>query len=202
MVWSVLIERGRLASGETALIHGGGSGIGTTAIQLAKAGGARAIVTAGTDEKCAACVKLGAAVAINYQREDFVARIRDVTDGRGADVILDIVGGDYTARNYAAAAEDGRILQIATQGGARAEIDLRQMMTKRLSHSGSTMRSRSTGFKAAIAEAIHTHVFPLFAAGIVAPVIDTTFPLTDAASAHRRLESSEHFGKIVLTVAD
>ncbi|MEX0852686.1 MAG: zinc-binding dehydrogenase, partial [Bauldia sp.] len=182
------------------LIHGGGSGIGTTAIQLARARGARVIVTAGSDEKCAACVKLGADVAINYRSQDFVERVRQATGGRGADVILDMVGGDYVARNFAAAAEDGRIVQIATQGGARAEIDLRQIMDKRLTHTGSTLRPRPVAFKAAVAAAVRLNVFPLFAAGTLAPVIDSTFPLAAAAAAHRRLEASAHVGKIVLTV--
>jgi putative PIG3 family NAD(P)H quinone oxidoreductase len=197
-VWSNLFERGHLAAGETVLIHGGSSGIGTNAIQLAKVRGARVIVTAGSAEKCAACLALGADLAINYRVEDFVARTREATGGQGADVILDIVGGDYVARNYAAAAADGRILQIAVLRGGHAEIDLGQIMAKRLVHTGSLLRPRATAYKAALAEAIRTHVFPLFAAGTVAPVIDSTFPLTAAADAHRRMESGAHIGKIVL----
>jgi NADPH2:quinone reductase len=201
-VWSNLFERGRLAAGETVLIHGGASGIGTTAIQLAKALGARVIVTAGSDARCAACVGLGADVAINHRSEDFVERVLATTAGRGADVILDMVGGDYVGRNYAAAAEEGRIVQIAAQRGRRAEVDLRQIMDKRLTHTGSTLRGRSIGFKASVAKAVRAHVLPLFAAGSVAPVIDSTFPLAAAADAHRRMEASEHIGKIVLTVGD
>ncbi len=201
-VWPNLFDRGRLAAGETVLIHGGSSGIGTTAVQLAKAHGATVIVTAGSDAKCAACVRLGADVAIDYRREDFVERTLAATDGRGADVILDIVGGDYVARNYAAAAVEGRIVQVATQSGTRAEVDLRQIMVKRLTHTGSTLRGREVDFKAAVAAAVRANVFPLFASGAVAPVIDSTFPLADAAAAHRRMESSAHIGKIVLTVGD
>jgi NADPH2:quinone reductase len=200
-VWSNLFVRGRLTAGEWALIHGGASGIGTTAIQLAKAFGARVIVTAGRAEKCAACVRLGADVAIDYRHEDFVVRVRDATSGHGADVILDMVGGDYVARNYAAAAEDGRIVQIATQKGPRAESDFRLMMAKRLTHTGSMLRPRPVSFKAEVAAALHEHVWPLLAARKVVPVIDSTFALTEAAAAHARLESSAHFGKIVLTVA-
>ena len=199
-VWPNLFQRGRLKAGEWALIHGGASGIGTTAIQLAKAFGAHVIVTAGSTEKCAACVKLGADVAINYRDEDFVPRVKEATDGRGADVILDMIGGDYVARNYIAAAEDGRIVQIALQKGARAETDFRLMMVKRLTHTGSTLRPRPISFKAEVAAALHEHVWPLLAARKVVPVIDSTFPLARAADAHARMESSAHFGKIVLTV--
>ncbi len=201
-VWSNLFDRGRLTSGETALIHGGSSGIGTSAILLAAALGARVITTAGSDTKTAACLRLGADVAINYRTEDFVERVLAATGGRGADVILDMVGGEYVARNYRAAAPEGRIVQIATLGANRAEIDLRQIMGKRLTHTGSTLRGRPVAFKAAIAEAIRSNVFPLFAAGTLAPVIDSTFPLADAAAAHRRMECSDHIGKIVLTLAD
>jgi len=199
-VWPNLFERGRLVAGETVLIHGGASGIGTTAIGLAKALGVRVIVTAGSDDKVATCLRLGADVAINYASEDFVERVLATTDGHGADVILDMVGGDYVARNYAAAAEDGRIVQIATQRDRRAEIDLRQIMAKRLTHTGSTLRGRPVAVKAAIAEAVRAHVFLLFESGAVAPVIDSTFPLAAAADAHRRLDSAAHVGKIVLTV--
>ena len=199
-VWPNLFVRGRLAAGEWVLIHGGGSGIGTTAIQLAKAFGARAIVTAGSQDKCARCLELGAEVAIDYREEDFVARVREATGDRGADVILDMIGGDYVTRNYLAAAEDGRIVQIALQKGARAETDLRLLMVKRLVHTGSTLRPRPVSFKAEVAAQLREHVWPLLAARTVAPVIDATFPLGDAADAHRRMESSVHFGKIVLTV--
>lgn len=199
-VWPNLFVRGRLTAGEWVLIHGGGSGIGTTAIQLAKAFGAHVIVTAGSAEKCARCRELGAEVAINYREEDFVKRVRHETGDRGADLILDMIGGDYVSRNYLAAAEDGRIVQIALQKGARAEADLRLLMVKRLIHTGSTLRPRPVSFKAEVAEQLRAHVWPLLAARTVAPVIDSTFPLGDAAGAHRRMESSEHFGKIVLTV--
>lgn len=200
-VWSNLFERGRFVAGETVLIHGGASGIGTTAIQLAKAFGGRVIVTAGTPEKCAACVTLGADVAIDYRRENFVARTIEATDGRGADVILDMIGGDYISRNYEAAAEEGRIVQIALQHGARAETDFRLMMRKRLNHTGSMLRPRPVTFKAAVADALHARVWPLLEARKIVPVIDSTFPLAEASAAHRRLESGAHFGKVVLTVA-
>ncbi len=200
-VWPNLFDRGRLAAGETALIHGGSSGIGTTAIQLAKAFGARVIVTAGTDEKCEACVRLGADIAINYKTEDFVERVRQATEGRGADVILDMVGGDYVTRNYAAAAEEGRIVQIAVQAGTKATVDLRAILSKRLTHTGSTLRPRPVAFKALVATALHEKVWPLFEARKVVPVINSTFPLERAADAHARMESSSHVGKIVLTVS-
>ena len=200
-VWPNLFERGRLAAGETALIHGGSSGIGTTAIQLAKAFGAKVIVTAGSADKCAACVKLGADVAINYRSEDFVERVKAETGGRGADVILDMVGGDYVKRNHQAAAEDGRIVQIALQAGPTAEVDFRVVMGKRLVHTGSTLRPRPVAFKASVAAALYEKVWPLLEARRVVPVIDSTFPLADAAAAHARIEAPEHVGKIVLTVA-
>ncbi len=200
-VWPNLFQRGRLTAGETVLIHGGASGIGTTAIQLAKAFGAKVIVTAGSAEKCAACVKLGANVAINYKTEDFVAAVKEATGGRGANVILDMVGGDYFARNCDAAAEDGRIVQIATQKGSRVEIDLHRMMVKRLTLTGSTLRIRPVSFKAAVARALYENVWPLFEARKIVPVIDSTYPLARAADAHARMESGDHFGKIVLTVA-
>jgi NADPH2:quinone reductase len=199
-VWPNLFQRGRLAAGEWALIHGGSSGIGTTAIQLAKAFGAKVITTAGSAEKCARCLELGADIAVNYREEDFVGRVKDATGGHGADVILDMIGGDYVARNYEAAAEDGRIVQIATQQGARAQAPLHLLMTKRLTHTGSTLRVRSVAFKAEIAEMVHRTVWPLFESRKVAPVIDATFPLDQVAEAHRRLDSGAHFGKVVLTV--
>ncbi len=199
-VWHNVFERGRLAAGETLLVHGGSSGIGTTAIQLAKAFGARVIATAGSTEKCAACRKLGADVAINYKTEDFVAAAKAATGGKGADVILDMVGGDYIPRNYEAAAVEGRIVQIGFQGGSKATVDFVRIMLKRLTHTGSTLRSRSVADKGAIASALEARVLPMIATGRVKPVIDSTFALTDAAAAHTRLESSGHVGKIVLTV--
>ncbi|MGB6541897.1 MAG: NAD(P)H-quinone oxidoreductase [Xanthobacteraceae bacterium] len=199
-VWYNAFERGRLAAGETALIHGGTSGIGTTAIQLAKAFGARAIATAGTPEKCEACRKLGAEVAINYKTEDFVEATKKATGGRGADLVLDIIGGDYIERNYEAAAVEGRILQIAFQSSPRATVDFRRLMLKRLTHTGSTLRARAVADKAAIARAIEAKVLPLIAAGRVKPLIDSTFALREAAAAHARMDSSQHIGKIVLTL--
>jgi NADPH2:quinone reductase len=198
-VWHNVFERGALQPGETLLVHGGSSGIGTTAIQLAKAFGARVITTAGTAEKCEACRKLGADLAINYREEDFVALTKNATDGRGADLILDMVGGDYIERNYEAAAVEGRIVQIAFQGAPKASVNFMRLMLKRLHHTGSTLRSRSTQDKASIAEAIRREVLPLLATGRIKPVIDSTFPLAEAAKAHARMESSVHTGKIVLT---
>ncbi len=199
-VWYNAFERGRLAARETVLIHGGSSGIGTTAIQLAAAFGARVITTAGTPEKCEACRRLGADVAINYKTEDFVALTKQATGDRGADLVLDIVGGDYIDRNYEAAAVEGRIVQIAFQSSSRATVDFRRLMLKRLTHTGSTRRARSVADKGAIARAVEAKVLPLIAAGRVKPVIDSTFPLREAASAHDRMESSQHIGKIVLTL--
>jgi NADPH2:quinone reductase len=199
-VWHNTFERGKLKAGETLLVHGGSSGIGTTAIQLAKAFGARVIVTAGTAEKCAACRKLGADVAVNYKAEDFVAATKAATGDRGADVILDMVGGDYIERNYEAAAVDGRIVQIAVQAGAKATINAARLMLKRLVHTGSTLRARSVADKGAIARAVEAQVLPLIAAGKVRPVMDSRYPLARAADAHARMEQSSHIGKIVLTV--
>jgi NADPH2:quinone reductase len=199
-VWYNAFERGRLAARETLLVHGGSSGIGTTAIQLAAAFGARVITTAGTPEKCEACRKLGADVAINYKTEDFVAVTKQATSDRGADLVLDIVGGDYIDRNYEAAAVEGRIVQIAFQSSSRATVDFRRLMLKRLTHTGSTLRARSVADKGAIARAVEAKVLPLIAAGRVKPVIDSTFPLREAAAAHARMESSQHIGKIVLTL--
>ena len=199
-VWTNVFERGALKAGETLLVHGGTSGIGTTAIQLAKAFGAHVIATVGSDDKAKACVYLGADLAINYNSEDFVEATRAATNGRGANVILDMVGGDYTLRNYAAAAMDGRVVQIATLRGAKVEIDLRVLMAKRLIQTGSTLRPRSAAEKAAIADALHAKVWPLLAEGRCKPVIDSVFPLADAAKAHERIESSGHIGKIVLTI--
>jgi NADPH2:quinone reductase len=199
-VWSNLFERGGLKSGETALIHGGTSGIGTTAIQLAKAFGARVITTAGSDEKCEAARSLGADVAVNYKTQDFVAMTKEATGGKGANVILDMVGGDYIERNFEAAAVDGRIVQIAFQGTSKATVDFRRLMLKRLTHTGSTLRARPVHEKAAIARAVEAQVWPLLAEGKVKPVIFRTFPLEQAAAAHALMESSTHIGKIVLTV--
>jgi NADPH2:quinone reductase len=199
-VWHNVFERGRLKAGETLLVHGGSSGIGTAAIQLAKAFGARVIITAGSAEKCAACRSLGADIAINYRSEDFVAATKAATGGRGADVILDMVAGDYVERNYDAAAVEGRVVQIAVQASPKATIDVRRIMLKRLTHSGSTLRARSVADKAAIAAAVEAQALPLIADGAVRPVIDSTFPLAQAAAAHARMETSAHVGKIVLTV--
>jgi NADPH2:quinone reductase len=200
-VWHNAFERGRLQAGETLLVHGGSSGIGTAAIQLAKAFGARVITTAGSAEKCAACRGLGADVAVNYKSEDFVAATKSATDGYGANVVLDMVGGDYIERNYEAAAVDGRIVQIAFQDSPKATVDFRRIMLKRLTHTGSTLRARSVPDKGAIARAVEQHVLPLIAAGKVKPLIDSTFPLTQAAAAHARMETSAHIGKIVLVVS-
>jgi NADPH2:quinone reductase len=197
-VWTNVFDRGRLQPGETLLVHGGSSGIGTTAIQLAKAFGARVIVTAGSARKCEACRALGADVAINYREQDFVAETSAATGGRGADVILDMVGGDYVTRNYDAAAVEGRIVQIAHQKTSEVTLDLRRLMVKRLTHTGSTLRPRTTAEKAAIARALEEKVLPLLAQGRGKPVIDATFPLEDAARAHARMEAGEHIGKIVL----
>jgi putative PIG3 family NAD(P)H quinone oxidoreductase len=199
-VWHNAFERGGLKSGETLLVHGGSSGIGTAAIQLAKAFGARVITTAGNAEKCEACRKLGADVAINYKTEDFVAATKAATGDRGAEVILDMVGGDYIARNYEAAAVEARIVQIAFQGSPKATVDFRRIMLKRLHHTGSTLRSRSVADKGAIARAVEEKVLPFIAAGTIKPVIHKTFPLKDAPAAHTLMESSVHIGKIVLTL--
>jgi len=199
-VWHNVFERGRLKSGETLLVHGGTSGIGTTAIQLAKALGARVITTAGSAEKCDACRKLGADVAVNYRSEDFVAATKAATGGKGADVILDMVGGDYIERNYEAAGVEGRIVQIAFQGSPKANVNFLRIMLKRLTHTGSTLRARPVADKAAMARAIEANVWPLIAAGKVKPVIYRTFPLREASAAHALMETSTHIGKIVLTV--
>ena len=200
-VWHNVFVRGDLKPGEAFLVHGGSSGIGTTAIQLAKAFGARVITTAGSAEKCAACIKLGADIAINYKSEDFVAATKAATGDKGADVILDMVGGDYIERNYEAACVEGRIVQIAFQGSPKAEVNFQRLMLKRLHHTGSTLRARAVPDKAAIAQAIGEKVLPLIASGRVKPVMDSTFPLAQAAAAHARIEASAHIGKIVL-IAD
>ncbi|MFZ5739037.1 MAG: NAD(P)H-quinone oxidoreductase [Pseudomonadota bacterium] len=199
-VWHNVFERGGLRSGETLLVHGGSSGIGTMAIQLAVARGAKVIATVGSQDKAEACLKLGASRAINYKTEDFVAAVKEATDGNGADVILDMVGGDYIERNYDAAAFDGRIVQIAFLGGAKANVNFAKLMTKRLHHTGSTLRPRSNADKAAMVAAIEREVIPLLDQGRIKPLIDGTFALRDAADAHRRMETSQHIGKIVLTV--
>jgi NADPH2:quinone reductase len=199
-VWHNVFERGGLKAGETLLVHGGSSGIGTTAIMLAKEFGARVIVTAGSAEKCDACRKLGADVAINYRNEDFVAATKAATNDKGAELILDMVGGDYIGRNYEAAAVEGRIVQIAFMGSAKAEVNFMRLMLKRLHHTGSTLRARSVADKGAIAKAIADKVLPLFAKGKAKPIIYKTFPLREAATAHALMESSAHIGKIVLTV--
>ena len=197
-----VIERGELKSGETLLIHGGSSGIGTTAIALGKAFGARVFVTAGNDRKCAACIALGADRAINYREQDFVKVVLEATDQRGVDVILDMVGGEYVARNLAAAAPDGRISVIATQGGSSATIDLRALMGKRLKLVGSTLRPQSVERKGRLATALREQVWPLFEAGkLRRPTIHARFPLASASEAHALMESGEHIGKIVLVNA-
>jgi putative PIG3 family NAD(P)H quinone oxidoreductase len=199
-VWHNVFQRGGLKSGETLLVHGGSSGIGTTAIQLAAAFGAYVITTAGSAEKCAACLKIGADRAVNYKEQDFVAAVKEATDGKGADVILDMVGGDYVARNYVAAAVEGRIVQIATQAGAVASADFARLMVKRLTHTGSTLRPRSVAVKGEIAAALEANVWPLLATRKIAPVMDMIFPLKEAWRAHERMEEGEHIGKIVLDV--
>jgi NADPH2:quinone reductase len=199
-VWHNVFERGALKSGESILIHGGSSGIGTVAIMLAKAFGARVFTTAGSAEKCDACKKLGADVAINYKTEDFVAVVKAATDNAGVNVILDMVGGDYVDRNYQCAAVDGRIVQIAFLNSPKATVDFRPMLQKRLTHTGSGLRPRSVADKGKMARAMEDKVWPLLNAGKVRPVIDSTFPLAEAAKAHARMESSQHIGKIVLTL--
>ena len=199
-VWTNLFDGGRMKAGETVLIHGGSGGIGTTAIQIARAFGARVFATARTAEKCAFCEELGADRAINYAEEDFVAVARELTEKRGVELILDMVGGDYLARNIRALAVEGRLVQIAVQRGAEATIPLGLLMVKRLVLTGSTLRPRTVAQKGAIADALRERVWPLLAEGSVRPVIHTTFALDEAARAHALMESSAHIGKIVLTV--
>jgi NADPH:quinone reductase len=199
-VWTNLFDRGGLQAGERVLVHGGTSGIGTTAIQLAREFGATVYATAGSDVKCAAAAALGASAAFNYRTEDFAERLRIETDGRGVDVILDIVGGDYLPRNLRCLATNGRLIQIGLQGGAKAEIDLRLVLNRRLTVTGSTLRPRTPDEKGVIARQLEEHVWPLLAAGRVRPRVDRTFPLREAAAAHRALEAGEVIGKIVLTV--
>ena len=198
-VWHNVFERGALKAGETLLIHGGSSGIGTMAIQLAKAFGAKVIVTVGSKDKADACLKLGADRAVNYKTEDFVTETKNATDGAGANLILDMVGGDYIERNYDAAAVEGRVVQIAFLAGTpKASANFAKLMMKRLHHTGSTLRPRSNADKAAMVAAIEAKVMPLLREGRIKPLIDSTFPLEKAAEAHRRMETSEHIGKIVL----
>ncbi|MBM4207583.1 MAG: NAD(P)H-quinone oxidoreductase [Gammaproteobacteria bacterium] len=199
-VWSNLFDRGNLQVGESALIHSGGSGIGTTAIQLAKAFGATVIVTAGSPEKCQFCRSLGADAAINYQEHDFVEEITRLTNNRGVELILDMIGGNYLPRNLKCLAEEGRLLQIAAQQQAKAEINLWIVMSKRLTIAGSTLRARHDRFKADIANKLFTNVWPLLQTEQVKPVIHSTFPLKDAGKAHELMESNQHIGKIILTV--
>ncbi len=199
-VWTNLFDRGRCKAGETVLIHGGTSGIGTTAIQLAAAWGAKVFATAGSDDKARACERLGAVRGINYRTEDFVEVMRALTEGKGVDVTLDMVAGSYTARNLDIAALEGRVVVISLLGGSRAEINMGMILTKRLTLTGSTLRARTVAQKAAVADAVHKNIWPLLAAGRVRPVIHATFPLADASEAHRLMETSNHIGKIVLTL--
>jgi NADPH:quinone reductase len=199
-VWTNLFDRGRLKAGETVLIHGGTSGIGTTAIQLAAAWGARVFATAGSDDKARACERLGAVRGINYRTEDFVEVMRAQTDGGGVDVVLDMVGASYLARNLETAALEGRVVVISLLSGAKAEINLGTILTKRLTLTGSTLRTRTVAQKAEVAEAVRKNVWPLLASGRVRPVIHATFPLAKADDAHRLMETSTHIGKIVLTI--
>ncbi|MCO5057993.1 MAG: NAD(P)H-quinone oxidoreductase [Rhizobiaceae bacterium] len=199
-VWHNVFQRGGLKPGEAFLVHGGSSGIGTTAIQLASAFGAYVITTAGSAEKCEACLKLGADRAVNYREEDFVEAVKQATEGRGVDVILDMVGGDYVGRNYDAAAPDGRIVQIAFLRGPVASADFSKLMIKRLTHTGSTLRPRPVAFKGQIAAELESRVWPLLAERRIAPVMDMIYPLKEAWRAHERMEEGEHIGKIVLDV--
>lgn len=198
-VWSNVFERARLQKGETLLVQGGSSGIGVTAIQIAKAMGATVLVTAGTDEKCAACVALGADHAINYKTSDFVEQVKTLTNGQGVNVILDMVGGSYVAREVECLAEDGRLVIIAVQGGVKAEFNAGMVLRRRLTITGSTLRPRSLEFKTTIATALKEKVWPLIASGAIKPVIYSTFAATDASRAHTLMESNQHIGKIVLT---
>ena len=198
-VWSNVFDRGRLQAGEFLLVQGGSSGIGVTAIQLARAWGATVIATAGSDEKCAACIELGASHAINYKTQDFVAEVRRITNGRGVDVVLDMVAGDYVAREVECLAEDGRLVIIAVQGGVKSSFNAGLVLRRRLTITGSTLRPRSVEFKAAIAQSLRSRVWPLIEQGKVRPVIYQTFDAGDAAAAHALMESNQHTGKIVLT---
>jgi putative PIG3 family NAD(P)H quinone oxidoreductase len=197
-VWTNVFERGALKPGESLLVHGGASGIGTAAIQLARAFGARVLITAGSPEKCEACVRLGAERAIDYTEEDFVAVVKEVTGGRGVDVVLDMVGGEYIYRDLECLAREGRLVLIAFQGGATAEVDFRPLLQRWLTITGSTLRARSIEEKGRIARALEKEVWPLLESGKVAPVIHATFPLVEAADAHTLLDGGSHIGKIVL----
>ena len=197
-VWHNVFQRGRLADGEAFLVHGGSSGIGTTAIQLAKAFGATVFTTAGSQAKCEACLALGADHAINYREQDFVEEIMGLTGKKGVDVILDMVGGDYIPRNYAVAAADGRIVQIAFLNGPKVEVNFALLMMKRLTHTGSTLRARDVAFKAIITSELEQNVWPLLENGSVRPVIDRVFALEEANDAHARMEQGDHIGKIML----
>jgi NADPH2:quinone reductase len=199
-VWSTVFDNARLLAEETILIHGGSSGIGTTAIQLAKIFKANVVITAGSDAKCTFCLQLGADAAINYNKQDFVEIVSQLTGNKGVDVILDMVGGDYFLRNLKCMAINARLVQIAIQNGHKAEINLLTLMLKRLTISGSTLRARDNNFKAKIAKKLHQKVWPLLSSGQIKPVIDSTFALCEAASAHERMESNQHIGKIILTV--
>ncbi|RKR67690.1 putative PIG3 family NAD(P)H quinone oxidoreductase [Acidovorax sp. 94] len=198
-VWSNVFDRGHLQAGESLLVQGGTSGIGVTAVQLARAFGATVIATAGSDEKCAACLQLGAHEAINYKTQDFVAEANRITQGKGVDVVLDMVAGDYVAREVQCLAEDGRIVIIAVQGGIKSDFNAGLVLRRRLTITGSTLRPRSVAFKGAIARALREHVWPLLVAGRVRPVIHSTFAAAEAAKAHALMESNQHIGKIVLT---
>jgi NADPH2:quinone reductase len=199
-VWSMVWGRGRLAPGEVLLVHGGSSGIGVTAIQMARALGHRVLVTAGSDEKCRACEALGAECAINYRTQDFVAEVKALTGGRGADVILDMVAGDYVPRDIRALADDGRIVILALLGGAKGEVSFDQILRRRLTITGGTLRPRPVAFKEDVANDLRGKIWPLIEAGRIKPVIHATFPLAEAARAHELMESGAHVGKIVLTV--
>jgi NADPH2:quinone reductase len=198
-VWSNVFDRGQLQPGETLLIHGGSSGIGVAAIQMAKALGSKVYVTAGSDEKCDACIMLGADAAINYKTTDFVVEVEKLTAGKGVNVILDMIGGDYTPRNIKALAEDGRLVMINTMQGKDVQVDLSAVMRKRLTLTGSTLRNRSVAFKTNIATSLQKNIWPLLTSGLIKPVVYKTFAAHDAAAAHTLMESSKHIGKIVLT---
>lgn len=199
-VWSNVYDRGRLKAGETLLVHGGSSGIGVTAIQIARAMGNRVLATAGSDDKCAACVKLGADKAINYRTQDFLAEVQAATDGKGVNVILDMVGGDYVPKELKCLADEGRLVFIAFLRGPKTELDINEVMRRRLTLTGSTLRPRPVEFKGAVAASLREHVWPLIESGKIKPVIFKTFPLAQASEAHKLMESSQHIGKIVLTV--
>lgn len=201
-VWTNVFQRGGLKAGEVFLVHGGSSGIGTTAIQLASHFGARVFTTAGSEDKCRICTDLGAEHAINYKTQDYVDVLKAETGGQGADLILDMVGGDYIPRNIQALALDGRLVMIAFLGGPKAELNFAQIMARRLTVTGSTLRPRSDQAKAQIAKELRTHVWPLLDAGTIAPIMDKVYPLENAAQAHRRIEGADHIGKIVLNVAE